>query len=142
MKATIAVLIGFALLAGAAAIAYWMNPWLIFRPQVNWTVEDVAKIIKAEVPKQAGQSAVKSVLDRHHIQHSTFDARPDDASTDISSAAKEAGLKSKDYRVCLRGQIVDAAVDFLFHQHIWMYFFFDEQDRLVGHWIDTQVIGL
>jgi hypothetical protein len=129
------------LLCTSAPLLYWWNPGFVFRPQINWTVEDVEQLVDSEVPKKANRIEVEAFFDKHRIPHSWFDVDPGDFN-DGTEAAKRAGLTKQGFHNWMRGDIFNAQVEFLIILHIHIYFFFDDKGRVITFLVREKVIGL
>jgi hypothetical protein len=99
-------------------------------------------MIKSEIATKASRKSVEEFLEKHQIAHSFFVVRNDDFEVDGTAAAKMVGLEKNDIRIWVRGTIFDAEEDFLARVRIHIYFFFDEQDRLITFLVKRTSYGL
>ena len=110
---------------------------------MNWTTEEVEQKILATISKGMSRADVEALFDKHSMSHSCFDVDLGDKyDNDGTSEAKSAGLSKKDFRKWMRGEISEAEVGFLFVLRIYVYVFFDDQDKVITRRMKTFSIGL
>src|SRR5688572_25687902 len=75
------------LLCIAAVMLWCWNPGLIFRNQVNWTIEDVERLLASSIPKQASSIEVEAFVKQQHFRRTS---RYVDPATPLEDDAAEA----------------------------------------------------
>jgi hypothetical protein len=114
----------------------------VFRRQINWTVEDVEQMIKANNLKGKSLLEVKAFLDKHGISCHYGHVNSGIENDDWMVASRSAGLTKKEFKKWMRGVILNAQVGLLLQLRIDMYFFFDDQDRVIAFVVTETNVGL
>jgi hypothetical protein len=105
-------------------------------------VEKLERLIQEEVPPGCGRATSEMWFDRHAIRYSWIVDTTGDRYGN-RTMPELVGLRCDDLGGMLRGEIYgpEANVDWLYTGRIHVYFFFDKQDRLVGHLVDPFVFA-
>jgi hypothetical protein len=123
------LVLALAAIGGCGACVWWAT-------QRGWTVAKLERSIRAEVPPSCDRRTAEAWFDKHHIQHWWSDE------TSLARAPQTpARFRDKDVGGMLEGVIEgpEANVDLISPGEISIYFFFDEQGRLVGHLVDKLI---
>jgi hypothetical protein len=123
-------------LLAVLAVGTWI--WLDW--QRGWTVAKLERLIEAEVPPSCDRQQVEEWFERRGIQYWHF---PDKGKS-LPRAPSiymllAAGVRPKDVGGWMAGKIegAQANVGFLRDDgRIDVYFFFDKEGRLLGHWVE------
>lgn len=118
-----------------ALLACCVGVW--FYSQRGWTVAKLERLIQTELPLDCDRKTAEAWFKRHGIWHDSFAYAPRDM-RGHSTMQQLAGLQSKYIEHTVRGEIDSPAanVGLIDSGRISLYFFFDENDRLLGHYID------
>jgi hypothetical protein len=122
--------------------------WLWRNLNDGWTAAKLERLIESEIPPGCSREQVEGWLDRHAIPHGYFGGTAKDAEFN-AYLARQAGVDGANLSGVVQGDIADANEHLLRHptgflflcSEIYLYFFFDKQGRLVGHWVDVAVYG-
>jgi hypothetical protein len=110
------------------------------------TKEKVDALIAKEVPSGASKEQVVIFLDAHHIEHSDIEILSPEVlkEPELDTYLSSAELKEKLGRVKKRivAKIRNVQSDLTTRWDIFIMFYFDENERLVGHIVRTIGTGL
>jgi len=122
------------------SVLIYLNPYQFFRPQINMTKEQVEESINRSLPKTSVKSKVEEYLKIEKMRYFAFGNK--DPVDDIGPSIAEVARVTAPIQSWIRAEIPDAQVAFLIHSYIYVYFFFDENDRLLGHFVTIKHYGL
>jgi hypothetical protein len=113
--------------------------WFIFLR--GWTGAEIERAIRAEVKEGSNRQSLEMWFQTHGIPHKYFEG-PDHAKFN-NDVAKSAGLQGTEISGVLQGFIdmEHSNEHFLLPSEIFIYFFFDSDGRLLGHFVDPAVYG-
>jgi hypothetical protein len=113
----------------SVAMLYW------FAFLRGWTVAKIEHLVGAEIPVGSPRPEVEASLKKLGIKHSYFHdvTKGNIASIHGQTLPQRAGLAERDLSGMVEWVIDDANVDLFHPSYIYVYFFFDREERLVGH---------
>ncbi|HWE39862.1 MAG TPA: hypothetical protein VG406_25150 [Isosphaeraceae bacterium] len=125
-------------LAIALPIAAVGGAWLRWLARPGWTVDEVERQIRADLPPGSDRKAVEAWFDRRSIGHVFTDDLAD--SPGFSGVDRgPAGPKDGDVASIVSGAIVDpeAKVSYFFDGEIIITFYLNRDGRCIGHKINS-----
>jgi hypothetical protein len=125
--------LSFLIVAAVAGLGAWV--WIDSRR--GWSVDRLEQHITGEIPANASRQDVEQWFDSHAIDHRYLPGRVSDTIGNQTITAI-AGYNDADTSGSVRGDIrgEDANTGFLRSGRITIYFFFNKDRKLLGHYID------
>jgi hypothetical protein len=109
--------------------------WLAWTSPQGWTEARLERLIRAEVAAGSDRAQVEDRLNRHSIKHAYFINNADHEY--YMGFARDAGLRKEDLSGVLKGNVGPANEGWILRSEIEVFFFFDRQGRLAGHFVEV-----
>jgi hypothetical protein len=130
-----------AILALAAIVALvGIGVWWVIHEQTNWTVAQIEELIQSELPAASTKAQVEAWFNSHNFSHDYCDATVAMDQFGNQTVAQEAGVTESKVQGRVRGVVGNASHTFLSHTHIYVYFFLDEQGKVIRHLVKPVVV--
>src|SRR5260221_456143 len=122
-------------IVGLVLLLAMSGAWLTWRSQQGWTEARLERLIRAEVAGGNEPAQGEDLPKRHRSQHAHFIKNADNEY--YAGFARHAGLREEDLSGVLMGDVGPANEGWILRSEIEVFFFFDKQGRLAGHFVEV-----